>query len=125
MIESQYFTIPLPRHPNYVAHVREQDYSLMFYKKTTGIAETSDSNETKFCQNLFYKYADLIAKRQPNNLIKEHKKKTFTTYLILTDSCNLQCIYCDVLSHPNYQNYGKKMTWEVAKTALDVIASPS
>ncbi len=123
MIESQYFTIPLRRHSDYVAHVREKDYSLIFSKKTAELAEKPDFNDTKANQDLFLKYGNLIAERQPRHLGAEKKKKTFTTYLILTDSCNLNCIYCDVLSNQDYQNYGKKMTWEVAKTALDVIAS--
>ena len=105
-----YFSTSLKRNSNYVAHVRTDDYSLIFSQK----------NDKQDAHNLFKKHAAEIKKNQPKKV--KVCNKTLTIYLVLSDQCNLQCSYCDVLGTTDHRKNSSFMTWEIANAALDALS---
>lgn len=102
-----YYSVPLARNAPWRACFREGDFPVLF-------AQNGDP------EDLILRHSDILLKRQgvhKNNT----KKKTFTVYLVVTEHCNLNCAYCDVLGLYDWGKNGSVMTQENARQALDIL----
>lgn len=105
-----FFSTPLARHPDHMVHIRVNDYAVLFTPATA--ASAINPNE------LFEKHAELIQERQPPNKTI-NATKTLTVYLVLSEKCNLQCVYCDVLGSADHRQNQALMSWEIAEVAIN------
>lgn len=104
-----YISLELNRNNNYLAHFKTNDYRVLFTPK----------NFSYDIKEKFSQYDSVLKEQQPTK--KASCNKTLTIYLVLTDKCNLQCRYCDVLGNDDHRKMNSFMDWDIAKTAIDTL----
>ncbi len=126
--------IPLSRNIGFTAHLREDDYAVIFTHPDSGNSDNDGGNDSDndgdndgdsdgdnhSSQRLFTTHQEELARRQPR-IGRGDNKRTVTSYFVLTDKCNLACEYCDVLGPSNQRKPGSTMTWEVAERGLQIL----
>ncbi len=112
----QFFIVPFSRNIDYAACIHRKDLTVLF------IPSSKIPTREEDCAQLFLKWDNLIKDRQ-NGQIKAKNKKTFTIYLVLSEQCNLKCIYCDILGKIDQRKNRSHMTWDIVKASMDIMHS--
>ncbi len=109
MPDMKTYQMPLSRNKEFTAHLREEDYAVIF---------THDGDHKS--EELFSAHHTVLTECQPK-LGRGDNKRTVTCYFVLTDKCNLTCKYCDVLGPGDQRPPGRTMTWEMAERGLQIL----
>ena len=111
----QFFIIPLPRNIDYAACINENDLKVLFVPASKMPTKEED------CAQLFSTWNDMIEERQEH--VKPQNKRKLVIYLVLSEKCNLKCIYCDIVGKTDLQQKHSHMGWDIVKAAMDILHS--